>query len=114
MLREVPVEVVARATRLPPRLLHALESDDAASFAHRTDALHAVRACATAIGLDAEDAALRYEEWLATQPPGTLPPPVREPGTLGRMWRRARRIPGPTWAVVGATLVTCAALLLTR
>ena len=113
-LRELSAEEVAAATRLPARLLHALESDDAQAFPDRAYALHAVRASAAAIGLDADDAALRFEEWLATQPPGTLPPPVRQPGTARRILRTARAVQPTAWAVVGATLLACALLLFAR
>ena len=92
----------------------ALESDEAQAFPHRADALHAVRASATAIGLDADDAALRFEEWLATQPPGTLPPPPRETGIAWRILRKARAVQPMAWAVIGATLLACALLLLAR
>jgi len=114
VLRELSVDHVAAATRLPVRLLHALESDEAQAFPHRADALHAVRASATAIGLDADDAALRFEEWLATQPPGTLPPPPRETGIAWRILRKARAVQPMAWAVIGATLLACALLLLAR
>jgi cytoskeletal protein RodZ len=112
-LRELTVEEVVEATRLPPRLVQALESDDVRSFPDRAYALHAVRACAEAIGLDPHDAALRFEEWLGTQPADTLPPPVRN-ARAKSFWRRLRGVPAASWAVLLVTVVACALLLLRR
>ena len=64
-LRGLELSEVATTTRLPERMVSALEADDFAALHDRAHALLAARACAGAIGLDPEDTALRLEEALA-------------------------------------------------
>ncbi|HUJ28008.1 MAG TPA: helix-turn-helix domain-containing protein [Myxococcales bacterium] len=106
-LRELSLEEVARLTRLHPKTLQALEAGDFAALQDRRHALHVARAYASAIGLDPEESALRMEEELQR----SLPPPA--PSRWQRLWRALPREP-MVWAVVVATVVACAALLLYR
>jgi cytoskeletal protein RodZ len=104
MLRELSLEEVATATRLPLRVVAALEADEVPDRSH---AILAVRAYATAIGLDPDETALRLEEQLQRSMP---PPPVPR---WKRLWRARPREP-LVWIVVAATVVACVALLLWR
>ena len=120
-LRGLALEEVADSTRLPARILVALESDDLSALPDLAYALKYARAAAEAIGLDPEDTALRYEEWRRSQPQATLPPP---PGTgqsrAQRLWARSRTFLSRVstdpfvWAAIALTLVACAAMLLRR
>jgi hypothetical protein len=120
-LRGLAIEEVADATRLPARILAALEQDDCAALPDLAYALKYARAAAEAIGLDPEDTALRYEEWRRTQPQPTVPPP---PGTgqsrAARAWAVLRAIPARVttdkviWAAIAVTVLACAAMLLRR
>lgn len=113
-------EVVAHA-QLPARVLAAFESDDTSVMPDRAYALQYVRAVAVAVGLDPEDAALRYEEWLAYLPPTTLPPPPLVPSTPGekaaasarKLASLPRRISTDplVWAVLLVTLAAIALVL---
>lgn len=82
-LRRLSLTRVIDLTRLPPKIVAALEADDANAIPDRAYALQYVRTVATAIGLDPEEVALRYEEWLGTLPPATVPPPPFQPSTPG-------------------------------
>jgi hypothetical protein len=122
-LRGLTFDEVVASTRLPARVVAALEADEAAAMPDRTYALQYVRAVALAVGLDAEEVALRYEEWLQTLPQATLPPPPIERGRVGRalgLLRRAAGLPlrisrDPLlWAAALLTLLVCLGLLLRR
>lgn len=102
VLRELSLEEVARATKLPARVVAALEADELRDHAH---ALLVARACAGAIGLDPDETALRLEEEFSRPP--SRPPPV---AVWKRLWR-ARPRDVAVWVVVGITLVVCVALL---
>ena len=103
-MRELSLEEVAKATKLPARVIASLEADEIADRAH---ALLVARACATAIGLDPEDTALRLEEELhRSLPPARLP-------LWKRLWH-ARPRDKAVWAIVGITLLACIALLFRR
>ena len=108
-LRELSLDEVATATRLPLRLIAALEADDFAALPDRAHALLVARACGTAIGLDPEETALRLEEELQRLDR----PALEKPPLWRRLWERRPREP-VVWIVVGATLVACVALLLWR
>lgn len=101
VLRELSLEEVAAATKLPARVIASLEAGELRDHAH---ALLVARACAGAIGLDPEDTALRLEEELHR----SLPPP-RLP-LWKRVWLARPRSPA-VWVIVGITLVACIALL---
>ena len=120
-LRGLPIEEVADATRLPARILIALESDDLAALPDESYALKYARAAADAIGLDPEDTALRYEEWRRSQPAATLPPPPGTGQSRGeRLWGRSRAILSRVstdpfvWVAIALTLIASAAMLLRR
>lgn len=107
VLRELSLDEVARQTRLPLKLLQALEAGDFAALRDRRHALFVARSYAAAIGLDPEESALRMEEEIERSLP---PPPVSR---WQRLWRLLPREP-MVWVVIGATAVACAALLLYR
>ncbi len=120
-LRELRIEDVADATRLPARILAALESDDVAALPELAYALKYARAAAEAIGLDPEDTALRYEEWRKTLPAATVPPPpFTGMNRAERLWARAsalrQRLPGDrfVWIAVALTVLAIAAMLARR
>ena len=119
-LRALTLDEVVRETRLPVRVVEALEEDDTSPLGDRSYALQYVRAVALAIGLDPEEVSLRYEEWLSGLPPRTLPPPPRPPDPLERalrpvemLWRLPQRISRDpmVWLVVLATVALCAVML---
>lgn len=129
VLRGLALEEIAAATRLPARIVVALESDDLRALQDRSYALLVARSCATAIGLDPEETALRLEEYMQVQPLHTLPPPPRpEPrGRIPRgLFRLRRRLSSAlrslprlreqpvAWTVVLLTLCACALVLLRR
>ena len=100
-LREMSLEEVATATKLPARVVAALEADDLKDHAH---ALLVARACASAIGLDPEETALRLEEdFQRRQGVPVKVSPVR-------LWERLPREP-MVWIIVAVTLAACIALL---
>src|SRR5207237_1061699 len=108
-LRELSLDQVATATRLPARIVEALESDDYVTLRDRGHALLVARSCASAIGLDPEETALRLtEELQRLEPPAGAPRP---------RWKRAlRSLPREplVWLIVGVTLALCVALLFAR
>jgi cytoskeletal protein RodZ len=61
-LRGMSRDEVARATKIPPTLLAALEAGQVERLPERVFVLNYVRAYAQVIGLAPEDAVLRYEE----------------------------------------------------
>jgi cytoskeletal protein RodZ len=105
VLRELSLEEVAQATRLPARILAALETDDFAELQDRAHALKVARACAAAIGLDPEETALRLEEQLQRLDPGAL-----APKPLWRWAWEARSREPLVWIIVGVTACAIAAL----
>ena len=123
-LRGLSLDEVVTETRLPARIVSALETDDAAAMPDRAYALQYARSVAAAVGLDPEDVALRYEEWLQTLPPTTLPPPPIVPSTpVGKALQPVQRLAALparisrdplVWIVVGVTVLACAAILWSR
>jgi cytoskeletal protein RodZ len=61
-LRGLGQAEVARATKLTPALVDALESGDPDRMPPRAYAVGYLRSYAAAVGLDADDVVLRYEE----------------------------------------------------
>ncbi len=61
-LRGLAPDEVARATKLPGSLVEAIESGDAARMPPRAYVVGYLRSYASAVGLDADDLVLRYEE----------------------------------------------------
>jgi cytoskeletal protein RodZ len=123
-LRDLSLDAVIAETKLPPRVVNALEQDDTSVMPDRSYALQYVRSVSLAVGLDPEDAALRYEEWLQLLPPATLPPPPQVPsnpmekamqplGKLARLPQRISRDP-MVWVILLCTVGAAALLLLKR
>jgi cytoskeletal protein RodZ len=100
-LRALPREEVARLTRLAPGVVEALESGDPARMPPRAYLLGYLRAYAGAVGLDADDVVLRWQE-AAGDPGGS------EPGAGARPPRRPRMV--KTWLAAGAALLVAAAV----
>jgi cytoskeletal protein RodZ len=109
VMRGLSLEEVALTTKVPARILAALEADDFKALGDGGHALLIARSCAAAIGLDPEDTALRLEEELQRQKPAT----AARPPSWKRLWAAAPREP-LVWIVVGVTLILCAVVLLRR
>jgi cytoskeletal protein RodZ len=73
-LRGLSLEDVVRATKLPASAVEAIESGDPARTPHRAYVVVYLRGYAAAVGLDADEVVLRYEEALG---PPSEPSPVR-------------------------------------
>ncbi len=101
-LRGLKLSEVATVTRLPERIVAALEADDFAALQDRAHALLVARACAAAIGLDPEDTALRLEEELG---------PAAHPARPKRFFLPREPL---VWAILALTLIVCTILLLKR
>jgi cytoskeletal protein RodZ len=98
-LRGWTPEEVARATRLAPSVVRALEAGEAAQFPPRAYAVGVLRTYAAAVGLDPDDVVLRYEE--------ASPAPLH-PGPQGA--RRRRRLLRAAVAVALAVALVAAGL----
>jgi cytoskeletal protein RodZ len=61
-LRSMGRDAVIRATKLPPGAVEALESGEAARIPPRAYVVGYLRAYAAAVGLDADEVVLRFEE----------------------------------------------------
>ena len=61
-LRGLPREEVVRTTKLAPGVVEALESGEEGRMPPRAYVVGYLRAYASAVGLDADEAALRFEE----------------------------------------------------
>ena len=92
-LRGLGRDEVARRTRLPPGVVEALESGDRDRLPARAYAVGYLRTFAAAVGLDADEVLLRFEEAAGEVPPAAS----------GR--RRARGV----WLAAAAVLVALAA-----
>lgn len=93
-LRGLGRDEVVRVMKLAPGAVEALESGEAAHMPPRAYALAYLRAYAAAVGLDADEVVLRYEEAAAPQ------------GAVAR-----RRVAGVPPRAVAAALVAIAALV---
>ncbi len=98
-LRGLSREEVSQATRIAVGMLSALEEGRAERLPGRVFVLHYIRAYAQAIGLQPEDAVLRFEEVDKTVK--TSPPPA----ALERA-RRKRAL----WTLAGAVAALAAGL----
>lgn len=78
-LRGLSRDEVTRATRLAPGTVEALESGEEGRMPPRAYAVGYLRTYAAAVGLDADDVVLRYEEAV-----GATPSPSRSPVVAGR------------------------------
>lgn len=85
-LRGMGRDEVAKTTRIPAHLLAALEGGEVDRLPGRVFVLNYIRAYAAAIGLEPEEAVLRFEEVDRTQssPP---PPSALERDRRLRAWR---------------------------
>jgi cytoskeletal protein RodZ len=79
---------VARATKLPPAVVEALESGEPARMPPRAYVVGYLRSYAAAVGLDADDVVLRYEEAAADGGAGGAPA-AREAARGGMRMRTA-------------------------
>ena len=109
VMRGLSLEEVALATKVPARILAALEADDFKAVGDGGHALLIARSCAAAIGLDPEETALRLEEELQRQRPAA----AAQPSSWKRLLSAAPREP-LVWIVVAVTLILCAVVLLRR
>jgi len=99
-LRGLSRDEVTRATRLAPGVVEALESADRARLPPRAYAVGYLRSYAGAVGLDADEVVLRWEEALAEAPAAEGAPAVQ-----------------PRWLAIAAAVLLAAgvaALLLLR
>jgi len=80
-LRGLGRDEVTRVTRLAPGVVEALESGERQRLPPRAYAVGYLRSYAHAVGLDADEVVLRWEEALAGLPPGEAAP---GPGQGGR------------------------------
>ncbi len=92
-LRGLSRDEVVRVVKVAPGVLDALESGEEARMPPRAYAVGYLRAYAAAVGLDADEVVLRYEEAVGPQAAAA-----------------ARRRAGPPNHVVGALVVAAAAL----
>jgi cytoskeletal protein RodZ len=95
-LRALSRDEVARATKLGPAIIDALESGEEARMPPRAYVLGYLRAYEGVVGLDPDEVVLRFEEAAGVAPDGAAP---------------ARR-PPPPWlaaAVAGAIVLAAAA-----
>jgi len=97
-LRGVSREDVARLTRIPMNLLVALEMGEVARLPGRIFTLNYIRAYARAIGVEPEEAVLRFEEVERGANAGAPAPDEAKQG-------RGRDRPWGLWAAAGAALV---------
>lgn len=81
-LRSLGRDDVVRATKLAPGVVDALESGEAARIPPRAYVVGYLRAYAAAVGLDADEVVLRFEE---AAPSAGAPAPGRRPGSSMRI-----------------------------
>jgi cytoskeletal protein RodZ len=96
-LRGLSRDDVAKATRIPPTLVAALEEGLAERLPERVFVLNYVRSYATAVGLSPDEAVNRFHEI-----PGTLAPTEQSPVTLEAARRKS------AWIVVAVLAVVIA------
>jgi cytoskeletal protein RodZ len=83
-LRAMSREEVARATRIPLGLLGALEEDRFSDLPGEAFVVGYIRAYAEAIGLNVDEAVLRFQE--IQEPPGRQPATNVEPRPARPRW----------------------------
>lgn len=98
-LRGLRREEVARLTKLGPGVIEALESGDPERMPPKAYVFGYLRTYAAAVGLDADDVVLRWQEVVGPEAPQAAP--ARRPST-GR---------GPALAVAAAVVLVALALL---
>jgi cytoskeletal protein RodZ len=98
-LRGLPREEVARLTKLAPGVIEALESGEADRMPPRAYLLGYLRSYAMAVGLDADDAVLRWQEIEIDPESQNAPRPT------SRRWRRPLVMVGLALALAVAAAV---------
>src|SRR5690242_17028988 len=93
-LRGLSREEVVRVMKLAPGVVEALESGEEARMPHRAYAVGYLRSYAAAVGLDADEVVLRYEEAVGPQAATAA----------------GRRRSGPPTPLIAALAVAAAAL----
>lgn len=86
-LRGLSRDEVAKATRIPPTLVAALEDGQAERLPERIFVLNYVRSYALAVGLSADEAVTRYDEIAGVQAAPEVPPAELEVRRRKRAWR---------------------------
>jgi cytoskeletal protein RodZ len=103
-LRGLSRDEVGRATKLAPGVVEALESGDEARMPPRAYVLGYLRAYAAAVGLDADEVVLRYEEAAGPAPAragkGLLATVRPNPRALGIAVAVAVAIAAAAWALL--------------
>jgi cytoskeletal protein RodZ len=102
-LRGLSIEAVAKATKIPPTLLDALEEGQTERFPERVFVQNYIRSYATAVGLSADDALNRFHEM-----PGSPQPEPFDPVAL-EVARRERAVT-LLWVTIAGTLLVVAGL----
>ncbi len=80
-LRSMGRDAVVRATKLAPAVVEALESGEAARIPPRAYVVGYLRSYAAAVGLDADEVVLRFEEAAEAAGPAAAPAAARRAGT---------------------------------
>ncbi len=80
-LRSMGRDAVVRATKLAPAVVEALESGEAARIPPRAYVVGYLRSYAAAVGLDADEVVLRFEEAAEAAGPAGAPAAARRAGT---------------------------------
>jgi cytoskeletal protein RodZ len=101
-LRGMTRAEVVQLTRLPAGAIDALEEDRFEALPARAFAVGYLRLYAAAIGMNSDDAVLRFEEWGLAHPAEAPPPPVL---ARPRPRRRRRR-----WAIAAGAAAVAAAV----
>lgn len=105
-LRGLSRDEVAQATKIPPTLIAALESGQVERLPARIFVLNYIRAYAQVIGMEPEEAVLRYEEIDKTVP-SEPPPAALEHARRTRAWiGLALTVLAVALAVAGLLLAT--------
>lgn len=99
-LRGMTRAEVVRLTRLSPQAIDALEEERFEALPAKAFVVGYLRLYAAAIGMNADEAVLRFEEWYQAHPEAGPPAPARLPGAA------RRRV--PRWAI--AVLVAAGAV----
>ncbi|MHB1846847.1 MAG: helix-turn-helix domain-containing protein [Deltaproteobacteria bacterium] len=96
-LRALSREEVARVTRLSPGAIAALEEDRFETLPAEVFTIGYIRSYAACIGLDANEAVLRYQESRQGSAPAASDGPAVPPASS-----KVRRVRLPGWAIAGA------------
>ena len=106
-LRGLSTEDVARVTRLAPAVIEAIEAGDPERMPPRGYLVGYLRSYAGAVGLDADDVVLRYQEAAGVEEPDPAPGPARA-GIRSTAWAAPGRRRSTAIAVLLVLLVAAA------